>query len=119
MGWVWLSMAPSAFVTLLLCRAQRDSRRQADIRLEEFSHERKCRVVFLLCIRYRAIRGHKQVEIAHIGIVCCEKDTKIPSNSRQNQGLRFQVAEKRLKCSGEKSGMLRLEHKIIIFFWPQ
>ena len=53
-----------------------------------------------------------------MGIIRRKKDTKIPGNARQNQSLRFQVAEKGLKSGGEESGMLRLEHEVIIFFGP-
>ena len=68
----------------LLRREQRDPRRQARVGFEEFLHKSKRRFVFLFCVRHGAIRGHKQIEVAHVGIVCCEKHAKIPSNACQD-----------------------------------
>ena len=71
-------------LSAVLIRAERDSRRRARISFQEFLHEPERRVIFLLCVRSCAIRGHEQVKVAHIGIVRCEKDAKIPSNAGEN-----------------------------------
>lgn len=79
-----LPRVATSFSFFLLCPPQPDSGRQTRIGFQKFLHETKRGVIFLLCIRYRAIRGHEQIKVAHIGIVRCKKDAKVPSNTGEN-----------------------------------
>ena len=59
------------------------------------------------------------MKIAHIGVVCGEKNAKVPSNTGENQSLSLQIAEQRVESAGKKSGMLWFQYKVIIFFRSQ
>ena len=59
------------------------------------------------------------MKVAHVSVVCGEKNAKVPGNARENQGLRLQVAEQSVESAGEKSGMLWFEYEVIIFFRSQ
>ena len=79
-------VTPSGYVVSLslLRPAQQNSGRRARISFQKFLHQSKRGVIFLLRVRYSAIRGDEQIKIAHVGIVCGEKDAKIPSNAGEN-----------------------------------
>jgi len=51
----------------------------------------------LLVLETVAIRGHKQIKVTHVSVVCGKKNTKVPGNAGENQSSSLKVAKQRVE----------------------
>src|SRR5205085_3422449 len=52
--------------------------------------------------------------ITHVGVICGKEDAKISSNAGYDQPPDAKISQQRLQRAGKKSGVLRLQDKIIV-----
>src|ERR1043165_4520447 len=71
------AVVTTTFSRCSLCPPQHDFGRRTRVSFKEFPHELESGVIFLFRVRDCAISRQKQVKIAHVGVVRCEKDTKV------------------------------------------
>src|SRR5204863_8232972 len=68
----------------------------------------------LFCgVRNNAIGGDSKLVIAHVGIVGGKKNAKISSNAGNDKAPDAKVSQQCFQRAGKKSGMLRLQYKVI------
>ena len=87
----------------------REARRVSAFR--NFFISRSAESFSLFCVRDRAIRRHKQIKVAHVGVVCGEENAKVSGDASDNQSLSPQVAEQSVEGAGRKPECLGLSTK--------
>src|SRR5207248_10106573 len=86
----------------------------AGISFEIAFHQPQSLLVLFCGVRNNAVGGDRQFVIAHIGVVRGKEDAKISSNTGNDKALHAKVSQQCFQRAGKKSGMLRLQDKIII-----
>src|SRR5438552_17045831 len=86
----------------------------AGIGFEIAFHQLQSLLVLFGGVRNNAVGGDRQLVIAHIGVVRGKENAKISSNAGYDQSPDAKISQQRLQRAGKKSGMFRLQDKIIV-----
>src|SRR5205823_5952109 len=92
---------------------KRNAPGKAGIGFEIACHQLQSLLVLFCGVRDNTVGGDKEFVITHVSVICSKKDAKISSNAGNDKAPDAKVSQQCFQRAGKKSGMLRLQYKVI------